>query len=267
MKKQKPVFVYQIDPNDHTRVIAWWESISKFNDFIARIPVDYEEYEMYWCFSSDYDRVNGPIIDNKTPRVTKDPRFCTSRWYRGEVSKYSLSGDYIETISVNEFLEMGCGLDIVGNWHNPWGWPEFHGRFIQVRRAQKGFHWDFARQDSIITLMIPERFIDTVDPVRLQMLNDGEIIPYNPIILERGDLARARTRSAKKYKQMREEKENATRIAEVKPIKIKKERILTGGRKIAGKIEYTCTHCGHIGKGPQMFRWHMGNCKKTKEVK
>ena len=27
--------------------------------------------------------------------------------------------------------------------------------------------------------------------------------------------------------------------------------------------EHTCPHCGRIGKGPQMFRYHFDNCKKA----
>lgn len=196
--KHKPVFVYQLDPNDHSRVIAWWESISKFNDFIARIPADYDEYEMYWCFSSDYDRVNGPSSDGKLPHVTSDQRFCTSKNYDGVVSKYDLNGDYIETISIEEFHKIGCGIYKVGTWHTIWGWPEFAGRGIQVRTAQQGFHWDFAKVDSILTLMIPERSIPTVDPVRLKMLSDGEIQAYNPIILERAEASRARSVAKRK---------------------------------------------------------------------
>lgn len=29
------------------------------------------------------------------------------------------------------------------------------------------------------------------------------------------------------------------------------------------QLEYTCPHCGKIGKGPPMLKWHFDNCKKS----
>jgi hypothetical protein len=62
MDKTKPIYIYQLDPNDHSRVVAWWDRIRDFHQFIDRIPSDWPEYEMYWCFSDDYENAKELLV-------------------------------------------------------------------------------------------------------------------------------------------------------------------------------------------------------------
>ena len=251
MDKTKPIYIYQLDPNDHSRVVAWWDRIRDFHQFIDRIPSDWPEYEMYWCFSDDYENANGPTSDGRKVNMTWDQRFCVSKHYQGTICKYSLEGEFIEEMTIKEFRALGGHTTTVGKWAVPWGWPEFHQKMIQVRYPQIGYHWDFACYDKITVLMIPEHNISRVDPERLKMLATGKIVAYNPVITERAGEARQRGKK-KKLELVAQGLAPAVRIR--KP-----------GAVIGGKIEYTCNHCGHTGKGPQMFRWHMENCKKQKK--
>jgi hypothetical protein len=171
----KSNYIYQLDPQDHARVIGWWKNASEFSRYMSMVEFD---DEIYYCYADDYKRVNGKR-DSKSPWTTRDPRFCTSWHYDGPIHKYSPEGIYIEEMPMKEFIAMGGRNSLIGIFSPPYGYPELHHLSIMFKTSQLGYQWDFCKHDIIQTVSIPPLTIGIIGLERYQQMKTGQMKPFS----------------------------------------------------------------------------------------
>ena len=195
-------FVYQLDPSDHQRVVMWWRNVGDFTNYMKAVELP---YDLYYCFSDDYERVNNGPSDGKKVLMTNDQRFCVSRKYVGEIHKYSMSGEYAGTIMMDEFRRLGGGQHLVGVYGSPYGWPELRGLNIMSMNPQLGFYWDFVKYDAIQPVYIPLRSATLLGDDAYDKLMNGELILKNPDSLLRQKLIESIKKKKLQHEEVSEE--------------------------------------------------------------
>ena len=177
VRKLETEMVYQLDPDDHKKVILYWKNIGEFTKYMSRVD---SLHDVYYCYARDFHKAHGAVIDGRTPGMTRDQRFCNSRMYMGDVHYYHPNGLYAGTMTMKEFRDRGCWQWHVGVFAAPYGYAEFRGLDIMMRQLSCGYFWDYAKYEAINTITIKSEYIPIIGEEMYLKLSHGEVPHHNP---------------------------------------------------------------------------------------
>lgn len=172
IQSYNPDHIYIVDPNDHSRVVNYYENLGHFIKFIQNYqPV----HEIFFYIARDYCLKHGNVIDNRHPRYTRDPRFACSIRYFGYIYRYTLKGEFIEKLTINEFLNLRGVRRNIGTFIKSYGYPEYKNQ-IYFRIPQANSHWDFCKYDYLDVYYTTIHLPDSVK----EMILNGQLTRVKP---------------------------------------------------------------------------------------
>ena len=174
-------YVFQLDPNDNSRVISYFKSPSHFHAYLKQYVI--LKMPIVYAYEDDYFRLFGRPRDGKNVFMTRDQRFCISIHYAGPICKYDKYGNFVEETNISEWRDIpgNCKTHSIGRYTDVYGWKSLvKGNQVWVLDLADGYFWSFEKHDKIPTCIVNHIDIQRLDPEVLHKFSTGEYARINP---------------------------------------------------------------------------------------
>jgi hypothetical protein len=175
--------IFQLDPDDHSRIVCFWRNLSDFSDTIKAFTViDKLEEEFYWTTEEAYYEQFGRPDDGLQLFFTRDPRFCVSKRHQGLVYKYGPNGQYVGEVPLQDFIKAGHSHRAVGRHQPLYGYKglSLGAPWIWLMDSMDGHFWSFLKRDKIPVMLIRDQEMADLGEEMYNKFVTGELPRINP---------------------------------------------------------------------------------------